>query len=548
MIFPVLIRIAIGAFLSLTLYAAENGANAEKDAEKPKSKNSAAKNAADDLASTHFFMGPIQRFEITLTRGEMNKLNSVQGWGGPKLHVSASVQVGTNMYEKVSLHLKGAAGSFRSVSSGNPAFTLNFGKLNDAQKFHGMRKIHLNNSLQDPSRLSELFCGEIYRRAGVPATRATHALVSLNGKDLGLYVLKEGFDKPFLRRNFGDASGNLYDGGFVQDVDNDLERDSGDGPETRKDLRDLAEAALEGDPTARLNKLEKVLDIDRFLTLSALQFLFDDWDGYIRNRNNYRIYHDPRTDKMVFLPHGMDQMFETPNSPLLRPVGGLVARQVFSIPGMKGKLLKRVGELTNSVFTMAALDEVLAAPKLRLQEALADRGREADIVARQGQGFRSRVAQRLQKVTAGATAPLKFDSNNSLELAKFNWAEHLEGAGADLSRQADQGKSYLAIRATQPSSVGSFRTTLRLEPGVYRLEATAKASNVRAVNSTRGTGAGVRISGDRRANRLMGTTDWRLLSHDFELEEPGEVVLVLELRANEGDVAFDLASAKLRRL
>ena len=40
-----------------------------------------------------------------------------------------------------------------------------------------------------------------------------------------------------------------------------------------------------------------------------------DWDGYVMNRNNYRVYHDLDTGKMVFFPHGMDQMFwETPQS------------------------------------------------------------------------------------------------------------------------------------------------------------------------------------------------------------------------------------------
>jgi len=55
---------------------------------------------------------------------------------------------------------------------------------------------------------------------GCPCGRACHAIVELNGRKVGLYVLKEGFDTVFLKRHFKDESGNLYDGGFLQEIDN----------------------------------------------------------------------------------------------------------------------------------------------------------------------------------------------------------------------------------------------------------------------------------------------------------------------------------------
>jgi len=67
----------------------------------------------------------------------------------------------------VAVHLKGAAGSFRQVDD-NPALTLSFGKLSSGQRFHGLRKIHLNNSVQDPSFSTEDICGGMFHAAGVP--------------------------------------------------------------------------------------------------------------------------------------------------------------------------------------------------------------------------------------------------------------------------------------------------------------------------------------------------------------------------------------------
>jgi hypothetical protein len=142
----------------------------------------------------------------------------------------------------VALHLKGAAGSFRPLDW-NPAMTLNFDKFSAGQRFHGLKKISLNNSVQDPSFLTEKICRELFEAAGVPVPRAAHAQVGLNGRDLGLYVLVEGFNKQFLKRYFKNTSGNLYDGGFVKEITDDLAINSGDNPKDRSRLDALAEAA-----------------------------------------------------------------------------------------------------------------------------------------------------------------------------------------------------------------------------------------------------------------------------------------------------------------
>lgn len=112
----------------------------------------------------------------------------------------ATVRAGDVVYPDVGLHLKGRNGSFRPLND-KPSLTLKFDKFKADQRFHGLKKIHLNNAAQDPSYLCEIICGELFRQAGVPATRGTHARVKLNGRDLGLYVLKEGFDWLTLSKN-----------------------------------------------------------------------------------------------------------------------------------------------------------------------------------------------------------------------------------------------------------------------------------------------------------------------------------------------------------
>src|SRR5205807_8898946 len=158
-------------------------------------------------------------------------------------------------------------------------------------------------------------------------------VVTVNGRRRGLYYLKEGYDRFFRKRHFTSADGNLYDGGFLRDLDQPLQLLSGKGDvKNHADLKALVAAAREGNPAKRFQRLEKLLDLDRFLSFLALEVITWDWDGYPLNRNNYRVYHDPRRDKIIFIPSGMDQMFGNPGGPLLPGFQGLIARALMETP------------------------------------------------------------------------------------------------------------------------------------------------------------------------------------------------------------------------
>ena len=72
--------------------------------------------------------------------------------------------------------------------------------------------------------------------------------------------------------------------------------------------------------------------------------------------------------------------------------------------------------------------------------------------------------------------------------------------------------------------------------------------DVIAVTEAAGTGAGIRISGGQRMNKLEGTTDWTKLEHEFVVRNATqEVELVAELRATEGTVWFDVGSLQMTK-
>jgi spore coat protein H len=316
-------------------------------------------------------------------------------------YVKCKLSDGDTVYRDVGVHLKGAAGSFRNFDD-KPGLTLNVDKFTDGLRYRGMQKFHLANSLQDPSYLSELICGEIFRAAGVPASRIGHALVVINGRQQGLYCLKEGYDKEFLKTHFKNARGNFYDGGFLRDIDQPLELvHTKDDVADRKDLQALVAAARERDSKKRFEKLEKLLDLDCFISYMVVESLVWDWDSYPYKCNNYRVYHDPVKNKITFIPSGMDQMFWEPNGPALPNFGGMVAAGIISTPEGKKRYYARMRQIMQTVFKPADLVKRLNELEKRIQPALAgvDRGAAADY-KNQVNRLREGIIQRARSIDA----------------------------------------------------------------------------------------------------------------------------------------------------
>jgi spore coat protein H len=369
----------------------------------------AAENPKADPSAEFFKSGPIPRFAITLDDENLKQLR-----GNDRSYVHCAIKDGSTAYSDVGIHLKGAAGSYRGFDD-KPALTLKFDKFAKGQKFYGLDKLHLNNSVQDPAYLAELVCSELFLAAKVPTARTTHAVVELQGRKRGLYVLKEGYDTAFLKRHFGDASGHLYDGGFLTDIDQPIKQ-SGATNADHADLKALAAACREPDPAQRVAKIDKLLDLDRFLTMMALEMMTWHWDGYGMKSNNYRIYHDPKTDKLVFIPHGMDQMFGVPwgdlRGAISPPMGALVSRALFEVPDMRKRYYRRVGELSSTVFTAEKMTKRIDEAHERVRPAAAEIDPEfAKQFDAQAREMKERVKARAEFVAEQIKAKLESMKN-----------------------------------------------------------------------------------------------------------------------------------------
>jgi hypothetical protein len=244
-----------------------------------------------------------------------------------------------------------------------PGLTIKLGE----QSFHGLKKFHLNNSVQDDTYLSEWVCSDIFRQAGVPTPRALPVLVELNRRRLGTYVLLESVNQAFLARTFTNTHGNVYSPPGNTDITGTLDCIGGREDNNAADIKALAAAARSGDSA----RLAEALDLDRFLSFMAVEVMLCHWDGYTSNIKNYLVYHDVDAQRMVFIPHDLDQMLHDPNRSVLPRVRGIVARAVLSDAKTRNRYIMRLGEVYSRCFVAPTLTRRIDAIVERLAPEMA---------------------------------------------------------------------------------------------------------------------------------------------------------------------------------
>jgi spore coat protein H len=524
------VSVAVGLAFSATLPAAVRDAQEQ---------------AADRLFSN---IDPVPHLSIEVSGEDLDLLRTSRSAKNSQVRpeVTATVKEGSNVFTQVALHLKGAGGSFQSVDE-KPALTLHFNETVKSQRFHGLEKISLNNSAQDPTYLCEYLGRSVFASAGLPAPRVTHATVALNGRRLGLYVLVEGWNKQFLRRHFQDADGALFEPPFRTDVTGRVELKSGQADEGLRALAVVEAALSDRTPSARWAALGQAIDRDRFVTGLALEMLLNHWDGYARNQNNYRLFHDRFSNRIVFLPHGMDQLFalRRPDTelPLLPEFRGHIARVVMETRAGREQFFERANWVLTNAYRVEPLTTEVRRLEGRIRRALAETpGAQAQFNSQLPLLIRritERHARMLDELSAADGARLFLHTNS----ARLNgWRFRRGNRGADAPAAAP---GELRILAGDSSGRARWETTVLLEPGHYQFAARAE---VTGLPTGRAAELVLRSTDGRDVRQVFGTDRKASAIHIFRLAEARAVTLSCELYSPAGVVSIDRSSLQLTRL
>ncbi len=219
----------------------------------------------------------------------------------------ACVKLAGRNFCRVGIRKKGFWGS---LSRDKPALKINFSHYVSNLRPFGLRRLTLNNALQDPAYVGQCLAYGIFTESGLLAPRCNFAKVTINGRDLGLYVNVESIDKSFLERRFRSAWGNLFEGsasdlraGWMDSFVRKTNKRRG----SNADLERLAEALHQPEQDL-LQALSKILDMEAFYRYWAVEALIAQTDSYPYNGNNFYLYDDPRSGRFYFIPWGADQV------------------------------------------------------------------------------------------------------------------------------------------------------------------------------------------------------------------------------------------------
>ena len=243
----------------------------------------------------------------------------------------------------VGLHLKGSA-SFRDLS-GKASFKIDAHQWDPDQRFFGLKRLTLNNMIQDATMSSEHLSYELHGRMGRVAPRHGYARVTVNGELFGLYGLVEAVDDDLLERAFpGDDEGNLYEGGYGGDFTEGcapLFTQSEGTDESLADLNAVIDAVLASSPETYTDLLGTFFDLDALLDVWAVELVTSNNDAYTSLGNNFFVYHATAGDQWTMIPWGPDQAFAGAE-PVAGPYYGALAARCAEAPACADRLAERV--------------------------------------------------------------------------------------------------------------------------------------------------------------------------------------------------------------
>ena len=212
----------------------------------------------------------------------------------------------------------------------------------DAHTIQGVRKLHLKWFKDDPAYVREMFCFELFRRAGIwTAIRDNYCRLWLHVEGdshevyYGVYEMLEPIDKRYLKDRkdrFGSSNGYLWkcrnaaaglnnpNGDIWYDDDSDdrhaytLETQTEEFDSAKEQLVDFMNKLTNLSDNEFYSWIQEVTDVDLLLKTYAVNVAVGMWDDYWNNANNYYIYFNARGTtgyKFFFIPYDYDNTLGT---------------------------------------------------------------------------------------------------------------------------------------------------------------------------------------------------------------------------------------------
>jgi len=274
----------------------------------------------------------VASFYFTLPPAAWNLIvNDPDGAGDQWQRADMTWNNGTVTDTVVGVGLK-ASGEGRPVGFPKPSLRLSFNEFEfgvaPERKWRGVKRIKFEANYDDDpfTLMRERLAMWTYRKVGVPAPRACHARIYVNGVYKGLYAAVEPPRGDFTEYRWGEDSGNMYRvHGVGNPPDSYLWRGSSPSmyvptifePEmtqtggTFADVVTLVDILNNGPPANRRTRLEGHINLDGFLRYVAVSSAIVNTDSIILpNPQEHYWYHRTVTNRMEVIPWDCETSFD----------------------------------------------------------------------------------------------------------------------------------------------------------------------------------------------------------------------------------------------
>ncbi len=279
----------------------------------------------------------LRTYSLILSGSALHEINSNPT---AEKYVEGMLVFESDTISPVGIRYKGSVGGFVGCVSGNdwtnPSGFKTCSKLSmkikinwegREERFYGLKKLQFHSMNLDDSKMHDRLGYYLFREMGVPAPRAVHARLEINGDFAGLFSLVEQIDKRFIKENFDDDAGNLYKELWPLDMQENipsnqeffqaLRTNEDDNPsfDIFKSFGQSMRSA-QGDQASDI--LQNRMDMDETMSMIVVDrtIRHDDgpfhWycSGNFCSPHNFYWYEEPTNQKVHLIPWDLDNAFE----------------------------------------------------------------------------------------------------------------------------------------------------------------------------------------------------------------------------------------------
>ena len=277
----------------------------------------------------------LHTFELTISDKAFADINSDPS---EEQYVEGSLTFEGETISPVGIRYKGSVGAWVGCVAGGSLFEPDGEKTctklsmkvkinweDSSRTFWGVKKLQFHSMNLDPTQMHERLGYWLFRKMGVPAPRATHARLLINGNYVGLYSFVEQIDGRFVDRQFDDGDGNLYKEVWPLNHQGSARKRS----EFRDALKTNEEDEVTVDHILNFSKelaaaqkselpqiVAKWMDVDEIIRWAVVDRAIRNDDGPLHwycfdgcNNHNFYWYEEPTTGRLHLIPWDLDSAF-----------------------------------------------------------------------------------------------------------------------------------------------------------------------------------------------------------------------------------------------